>query len=217
MEKEWISSQEVSKLTDIPINTVNRYIRTHGHYLKIKKQRNSYRTHRESLSIISEIRRLYSNNYSREEVDEALANVSVMTVDLIDDEQTKPRQSVDVATAIHEMRASFIESMHEMNSKLESVHQELQITKEENLRLKSEIAHLKEMTTSTSQEITATKKEIESVHDSIETIENSMNNINEHEWSTLSIDDVRRVIQENNQDKKKKRGLLGWINGNHRH
>ncbi|MFB4166142.1 hypothetical protein ACE1TI_20705 [Alteribacillus sp. JSM 102045] len=202
MQKEWLSSQEVSKRTDIPLNTVNRYLRIHGHYLKFKKQGNSYRTHRESLPILSEIRRLYHENYSRDEVDEELAHISVMTIDVVD-EQTKSRQSVDVATALHEMRAAFMESINEMNSKLESVQQELSETKEENIRLRSKLTDLNEITTSTSHEVAATRKELESVHTSMETVTNKVNSMNDREWSTLSIEDVRQVIQDHNQNRKK--------------
>lgn len=85
--EEWLSISDVVNRTGIPENTVRRYVRNHKMFLKMKKgQRNSYWLHECDLHRIGEIRKLYEDGLSVEEVNEWLKDKGVMTITVKDED-----------------------------------------------------------------------------------------------------------------------------------
>ncbi|MCY8232000.1 hypothetical protein [Priestia endophytica] len=130
MEKEWYTVTQTAENTNIPSDTVRRYIRQHRSYLKTRKRGHGYQIHINSLPIIHEIRRLYDEGMNVKDVDEQLSNVHPMTIELID-EHKQTRQTIDVALALHEMRESFIEVIEAQKKELQSVKEELAVARQE--------------------------------------------------------------------------------------
>ncbi|MES5943924.1 MULTISPECIES: MerR family transcriptional regulator [unclassified Bacillus cereus group] len=76
-ENEWITVSEVSERSGIPVETIRRYIRTHGHHLKVRKLHKKYHLHDECMTVIDQIRNLYAQGKNVNEVDQALSNAGV--------------------------------------------------------------------------------------------------------------------------------------------
>ncbi|MFD4863646.1 hypothetical protein [Streptomyces atratus] len=157
---EWFTVTQTAEKTDIPPDTVRRYVRNHRTYLKTRKRSNSYQIHRDSLRIVHEIRRLYDTGMSVKDVDEQLGNIHPMTIELVN-EQKKTRQTVDVALALHEMKTGFMQVIEAQQKELRTAREELAAAR---------------------QEINELTKDV--------------NEVKNRKWSTLSIDDVRKVMNE---------------------
>lgn len=76
-ENEWITVSEVSQKSGIPVETIRRYIRIHGHHLKVRKLHKKYHLHDECVTVIDQIRNLYAQGKNVDEVDQALSNAGV--------------------------------------------------------------------------------------------------------------------------------------------
>jgi len=181
MEKEWYTVTQTAEKTDIPPDTVRRYVRNHRSYLKTRKRSNSYQIHINSLPIIHEIRRLYDTGMNAKDVDEQLAYVHPMTIELVD-EQKQTRQTIDVALALHEMKTSFMQVIEAQQKELQSVKEELSVARQEIQEVK------------VSQE--KRERTLNDLNNGINELTKDMNQVKNHEWSTLSLDDVRRIMNE---------------------
>lgn len=181
MEKEWYTVTQTAEKTDIPPDTVRRYVRNHRSYLKTRKRSNSYQIHINSLPIIHEIRRLYDTGMNAKDVDEQLAYVHPMTIELVD-EQKQTRQTIDVALALHEMKTSFMQVIEAQQKELQSVKEELSVARQE----------IQEVRVSQEKR----ERTLNDLNNGINELTKDMNEVKNHEWSTLSLDDVRRIMNE---------------------
>lgn len=181
MEKEWYTVTQTAERTDIPPDTVRRYVRNHRSYLKTRKRSNSYQIHINSLPIIHEIRRLYDTGMNTKDVDEQLAYVHPMTIELVD-EQKQTRQTIDVALALHEMKTSFMQVIEAQQKELQSVKEELSVARQE----------IQEVRVSQEKR----ERTLNDLNNGINELTKDMNEVKNHEWSTLSLDDVRRIMNE---------------------
>lgn len=181
MEKEWYTVTQTAEKTDIPPDTVRRYVRNHRSYLKTRKRSNSYQIHINSLPIIHEIRRLYDTGMNAKDVDEQLAYVHPMTIELVD-EQKQTRQTIDVALALHEMKTSFMQVIEAQQKELQSVKEELSVARQE----------IQEVRVSQEKR----ERTLNDLNNGINELTKDMNQVKNHEWSTLSLDDVRRIMNE---------------------
>lgn len=110
----------VEKQTNIPNATLRRYIRNHGHHLNIRKKGKVYLLSSDSIEIILQIRQLYDEGLSQEEVEEALGqmgNPVTITV-TADDKQV----TVNVGETLLELR----QVMNEQNKIIQSLADQLQ-------------------------------------------------------------------------------------------
>lgn len=180
-EKEWYTVTQTATKTNIPSDTVRRYIRNHRGYLKIRKRSNSYQIHVNSLRIIHEIRRLYDEGLNVKDVDEQLANIHPVTVEVVD-EKKQPRQTIDVALALHEMKTDFIQVIEAQQKELYAVKEELAATRQEIQELKT-FEEKREHT-------------INDLSHSMNELTEAMNEVKGHEWSTLTLNDVRKAMNE---------------------
>lgn len=111
-ENEWLSVSDISEKIGIPVETIRRYIRSHGVHMKVKKIHKRYVIHSESLTVFKQIRELYADGKNVEEIEQTLSNRGVpmtVTVQLDDDEP----MTVNVA-----------DELKRMNGKLEQQYQE---------------------------------------------------------------------------------------------
>lgn len=179
VENEWYTITQTSEKTNIPPDTVRRYVRNHRGYLKTRKRGNGYQIHINSLKIIHEIRRLYDEGLNIRDVDEQLSFVHPMTIE-VTDEQKQIRQTIDVASALHEMKAGFMQV-------IEVQQKELQKVKEELASARQEIQELK---------MSEEKREqtLNSLNDGINDLIESVNEVKNREWSTLTLDEVRELM-----------------------
>lgn len=109
---EWLSVSDISEKIGIPVETIRRYIRSHGVHMKVKKIHKRYVVHSESLTVFKQIRELYADGKNVEEIEQTLSNRGVpmtVTVQLDDDEP----MTVNVA-----------DELKRMNEKLEQQYQE---------------------------------------------------------------------------------------------
>ncbi len=184
MEKEWYTVTQTAEKTDIPPETVRRYVRNHRSYLKTRKRSNSYQIHINSLPIIHEIRRLYDTGMNAKDVDEQLAYVHPMTIELVD-EQKQTRQTIDVALALHEMKTSFMQVIEAQQKELQSVKEELSVARQE----------IQEVRVSQEKR----ERTLNDLNNGINELTKDINEVKNHEWSILSLDDVRKIM---NKEKK---------------
>jgi len=68
---EWLTVvAEIEKETGIPDTTVRRYIRSHGHNFKLKKEGKSYLVASESVEIMKQIREWYAEGKQAKQVED---------------------------------------------------------------------------------------------------------------------------------------------------
>jgi DNA-binding transcriptional MerR regulator len=81
VEDNWLSVSDVSEKVGIPVETIRRYIRSHGVHLKVKKVHKRYVVHNDSVTVIKQIRELYADGKNVDEVEQTLSNRGIpMTV-----------------------------------------------------------------------------------------------------------------------------------------
>jgi hypothetical protein len=85
---DWLTVAEMEKETNIPHQTIRRYIKAHGHHLILKKKHKSYSISNKSIKVILQIRNMYSDGKTSEQVDEQLANSGIpMTISIEKDHE----------------------------------------------------------------------------------------------------------------------------------
>jgi DNA-binding transcriptional MerR regulator len=111
MEKDgFLTIAEVAKETDIPAETVRRYVRRHGHHLKMKKNGKAYNISRASIEVIEKIRALYDAGKDAEAVDDALSAAGItVTVDV---DESGNHSAVDVGKVLQDMASDMKELKH---------------------------------------------------------------------------------------------------------
>lgn len=118
-EKEWLTVLAAEKETRIPNATIRRYIRNHGHHLNIKKKGKSYFIATDSIKVMKDIRKLYDEGKSLEQVEESLVNMGVpMTITVTEDDE---RMTVDVGEALQDLK----EGMNKQNEIIQSLVEQI--------------------------------------------------------------------------------------------
>lgn len=134
-EKTWLSVSETSVMIDVPAETVRRYVRQHGKWLRLEKDGKRYLIHRESVKIIEEIRELYSQNHTIKEVDDRLSESGLsMTVTVHDGDE---RVTVSVADELiklnqaleqqNQFNQALLEGLKEQRDYIQRLENELQL------------------------------------------------------------------------------------------
>lgn len=119
-EKEWFSVLDIEKQTGIPNQTLRRYINNHGHHLNVKKQGKAYYLADESIKVIQEIRKLYEEGMTAQQVNDTLVERAIpMTITISDGEQ---KISVHVGEALQDLK----ESINEQNKVIRSLVEQVQ-------------------------------------------------------------------------------------------
>jgi DNA-binding transcriptional MerR regulator len=122
-EKEWFSVLEFEKQTEIPNQTIRRYINNHGVYLNPKKRGKSYYLVEESIKVIQEIRKLYNEGMTTQLVNDTLQERNIpMTITVSEGEE---KVSVKVSEALQDMK----KSMNEQNEVIRSLLEQMKSSK----------------------------------------------------------------------------------------
>ena len=107
-ETEWLSVADVSECTGVPVETVRRYIRSHGIHLKVKKVHKRYLVHNESVAVFKQIRELYSDSKNVEEVEQILSSRGVPMTVTIENDDDEP-MTVSMADELREIKKALIQ------------------------------------------------------------------------------------------------------------
>jgi|SRR5690606_22900986 len=151
MNEEWFYVTDIEKQTGIPNATIRRYIRNHGHHLKIKKRGKSYLISSESLSIIRNIRELYDQGKQLEDVEEALRQMNMpVTITMNDNEH---EMTVNVSELLLQLQKDIDEQKKFNQLLLETLQKQQEYI---NTRLEERDKNLMEAI----REITESKKQI---------------------------------------------------------
>lgn len=71
-EKEWYSLKEIEKITGISVPSLSRYADEFKHYIRDRKSGNKRLVHRESISLLKEIKSFYNQNLNTSQIHERL-------------------------------------------------------------------------------------------------------------------------------------------------
>ncbi len=119
MEKEWFNVLEVEKQTGIPNQTIRRYINNHGVYLNPKKRGKSYYLSKESIKVIQEIRKLYSEGLTAQLVNDTLQEKKLpMTITVSAGEE---KVSAQISESLQNMQKSIDEQNEVIRSLAEQI------------------------------------------------------------------------------------------------
>src|SRR4051812_30626075 len=130
-DTEWVTVSEASEKTNIPVETIRRYIRSHNIHLRVKKLGKKYHIHDESMTVLSRIRTLYDQGKNIEEVEESLSASGIpMTITVKNDDDSS--MTVHVNDELKEIKKE-LQEQRKLNE------QQQQLQKEFNLQLIQEM------------------------------------------------------------------------------
>lgn len=87
---EWHTVTETAKKVDIPPETIRRYCRNYGDYLRLRRgEKRSYLIHKSSFDTIKKIRHLLEQGKLREQVEEILQRTETLTIHPDDNEMNE--------------------------------------------------------------------------------------------------------------------------------
>ncbi|UYX52218.1 hypothetical protein M3Y14_27615 [Bacillus thuringiensis] len=124
MIAKWLTIFEIEKETKIPYVTIKRYIRLHGHHLKIKKQGNSYLISSDFIPLLLKMQLYYQEGKEINEIEEVLSSTHVLP-EIKMNYQEKSAVVLVTETLIH-----MNTSLYELNRKYEKLVNEFQRQKE---------------------------------------------------------------------------------------
>lgn len=115
-EKQWFTVTELSKRFGIPDATLRRYIRHHGHHLKLRKRHKSYLIADESIEVFAKIREAYASGSSIEDVEDKLCASGAPTVITVTDVDDGGR----VAVNLEDVLLGLQKAVDEQNNMIQS-------------------------------------------------------------------------------------------------
>lgn len=124
-DTKFIGVHEASEYTNIPSETLKRYLLNHEPFLNFKKEGRRYKIAVESLEILKKIREWYSEGLMKEDVNERLSE-----------------EGVPVTITVHESEEKRLVSV---NEELEEMKNMLKTQMQFNQYLLKEIQELKQM------------------------------------------------------------------------
>jgi DNA-binding transcriptional MerR regulator len=107
-ENEWLSVADISEKVGIPVETIRRYIRSHGVHMKVKKIHKRYVIHNESVTVFKQIRELYADGKNVEEVEQTLSSRGIPLTVTVKNDDDKP-MTVNVADELQQIKQALEE------------------------------------------------------------------------------------------------------------
>lgn len=158
MENEWFTVAETEKETNIPHQTIRRYIKTHGHHLILKKKHKSYFINGRSIKVILEIRNLYSQGKTSEEVDNLLSKSGVpMTFDISVDRE---HVSISVPDTLLELKNDMNNLLDKFNEQEKFNQLLLQKLAEQNEFIKNQQKYIDDRLSKRDEQLMFSLKEV---------------------------------------------------------
>lgn len=103
MLSDFLSMSDVAKKTDIPYQTLIRYVNRHETFLNVKKEHKSFWVHSDSIEILQNIRKLYQEGLNERQVAKELSLKNIpITIDIPSENEVQNLQSTlqDMSTTI---------------------------------------------------------------------------------------------------------------------
>lgn len=122
MDAEWMTVSEAAEKLQIPNDSLRRYLRIHGDWLKIRKDGRSYRIHSECLDLLRKIREAYEDNRSSDDINEILSQTQPITVQ-VTDERTHERKLMSIDQALQAQTKALAVYERQMANLTEEVKQ----------------------------------------------------------------------------------------------
>lgn len=117
---EWYSVMDMAEKTGIPHQTLRRYMTSHSHLLKMKKQHKAYQIHEECIDTFNKMRELYSDGKTQEQVDSVLASTGItVTIDMPN--ENGEQVSVNVASVLVNIQDKMNEQENHIKELTESI------------------------------------------------------------------------------------------------
>ncbi|MED3180480.1 hypothetical protein P4305_10650 [Bacillus thuringiensis] len=130
MLNNWLTLSKIEIETEIPYVILRRYIRGHGHHLKMKKQKSGYLIAKEFISKLLKINLYYQEGKSFEQIEEILClHCKFREYSLEENEESITNQIMNALIHMNE-------KLFDLNQKYEDLVKEFQMQKE-NLNNKS--------------------------------------------------------------------------------
>jgi DNA-binding transcriptional MerR regulator len=107
-ENEWLSVSDISGKVGIPVETIRRYIRSHGVHMKVKKVHKRYVIHNDSVTVFKQIRELYADGKNVEEVEKALSSRGIAMTVTVKNDDDEP-MTVNVADELKQINKALEE------------------------------------------------------------------------------------------------------------
>lgn len=115
MDEQWHTVTDAGDRLGIPVETIRRYIRTHGHHLKVRKHHKKYQIHDDCLETFRTIRNLYASGQNQEEIDRALDQKGIARTITIDpDDHDRLDQIMDKLDKQEQINQALIKQMADM-------------------------------------------------------------------------------------------------------
>ncbi|MEB9661656.1 hypothetical protein BK727_04960 [Bacillus thuringiensis serovar roskildiensis] len=124
MLNNWLTLSEIEVETEIPYVILRRYIRGHGHHLKMKKQKSGYLIEKEFIPKILKINLYYQEGKNFEQIEEILC----LHCKFREDSSEENEESItnQIMSALIHMN----EKLFDLNQKYEGLAKEFQVQKE---------------------------------------------------------------------------------------
>lgn len=117
-EEKWHSVAEMSELTEIPQQTLRRYMNNHKHLLQMKKQHRNYLISEESHEPLKKMRELYQRGWTTDQVNEEMATSGIpITIDY-EDESSGEQVRIPASEVFSDIKKA-LEKQGEFNEKME--------------------------------------------------------------------------------------------------
>lgn len=170
---KYLTTSQVVEIVGFNDTSLKRYLNNHSDFIDWKMVGRQYRINADSIPIIQQVRKLYENNYQRDEIEEFLHNEGTpvtITVDNKDTEDNKPIISLnedikDVRTLLHQQlreNEQLKQDINELKETSEDIHDELL---KNNEQVKQELEEVKELSASLLKEFKELKESSEESKD----------------------------------------------------
>lgn len=128
MREKWYKITELADKLNIPHQTLRRYLTNHKHLIRIRKQHKAYNIHEESIPVIKNMRGLYEEGKTTEEVDRILTDSGVpVTIDIKNDEGKREKHEIgEILTKMNEKLEKQADRLGQQDEHIRSLTESIQ-------------------------------------------------------------------------------------------
>lgn len=157
----WLTVSEVSERTDIPPETVRRYLTRHSLHLQSKKGHKSYQIAESCIPVLIQIRTLYAEGKQADEVETALARSGRPTIVSVNEYGESVNVNVVESLAALDVKLNAIASM------LMNVDERLKLSEQDRAAVKEDIQAIRQDFITVHGEFSAAQEKLTNVSDSV--------------------------------------------------
>lgn len=194
---KWLTVSEVSERTEIPPETVRRYLTRHSLHLQSKKGHKSYQIAESSIPVFMQIRTLYAEGKQADEVETALAKSGRPTIISVNEHGESTHVNVVEYLATLDAKMNAIATM------LMNVDERLKLSEQDHAAVKEDIKTIRQDFIAIHGEISTAQEKLINVSESVAGIRNDQEQANAQ--LGLIGDKITRM------ETHKKSSLFGWF------